>query len=81
MPVNVCSHCAESDDPQDTRHWPEDEDGDRICPACAEADSGRPQYCPIDGFGLDEDGDCDRCQREAAAEQAEEDARDMEYED
>jgi hypothetical protein len=36
MPVNVCSHCGEEDDPESARHWPEDEDEDRICYPCFE---------------------------------------------
>jgi len=36
-------------------------------------------YCPIDGFPLDEDG-CERCERSVAAEQAEDDREDLEYE-
>lgn len=35
LPVNVCSHCGEVDSPENTRHWPDDQDGDRICPPCA----------------------------------------------
>lgn len=35
LPCNVCAHCGECDDPESARRWPEDEDGDRICPACA----------------------------------------------
>jgi hypothetical protein len=38
-------------------------------------------YCDVDGFGLDEDGECERCQRSAAAEAAEDTREDMEYED
>lgn len=30
-------------------------------------------YCDLDGFGLNEDGACKRCERSAAAEQAEDD--------
>jgi hypothetical protein len=37
-------------------------------------------YCDIDGYPLSDDGSCDRCERSAAAEQAEDDADDMEYE-
>lgn len=38
LPVNMCSHCGETDDPESARHWPDDEDGDRICNTCAEAE-------------------------------------------
>ena len=33
---NQCAHCGESDDPQDTRHWETDGDGDKMCFPCAE---------------------------------------------
>lgn len=36
IPVNVCLHCGEEDDPQDTRHWERDYDDDKMCPRCAE---------------------------------------------
>lgn len=39
LPVNVCRHCGAEDDPETTHHWPEDSEGDRVCPACAEKDS------------------------------------------
>lgn len=35
-PSNCCNHCGECDDPESTRQWPEDSDGDRICPDCLE---------------------------------------------
>jgi len=38
-------------------------------------------YCDLDGFGLDSDGICERCERSAAAEQALDDREDMEFED
>lgn len=31
---NQCARCGETDDPQDTRHWPADSDGDKTCPRC-----------------------------------------------
>jgi len=34
-PINVCLHCGGADDPESTKNWPEDKDGDRICPDCA----------------------------------------------
>ena len=37
IPVNVCRHCTEADDPQDARHWETDGDGDKMCFPCAEA--------------------------------------------
>jgi hypothetical protein len=40
MPMNVCSHCMEEDDPESASHWPEDEDGDRICYPCFEKTNG-----------------------------------------
>jgi formylmethanofuran dehydrogenase subunit E len=36
--VNQCSHCGEYEDPESARRWPEDEDGDRVCPACDTTD-------------------------------------------
>ena len=36
MPINVCAHCGESDDPESTKHWPRDADDDLVCPRCAE---------------------------------------------
>jgi hypothetical protein len=32
---NQCARCEETDDPQDTKHWSEDNDGDKICPRCS----------------------------------------------
>jgi len=37
-------------------------------------------YCPLDGFGLNDDSECERCLQSAAAEQALDDAEDMEWE-
>jgi len=39
------------------------------------------QFCDVDGFGLNADGECERCLRSAAAEQAENDAEDLAWED
>ena len=39
LPINMCSHCGECDDPESARGWPEDDDGDRICPSCAETEA------------------------------------------
>lgn len=33
-PVNICLTCGEEDDPETTAHWPEDKDGDKVCPKC-----------------------------------------------
>lgn len=40
LPINVCAHCGDADSPEDTRNWPEDDDGHRICPPCAETTPG-----------------------------------------
>jgi hypothetical protein len=32
---NVCAHCGAVDDPETTARWELDEDGDRMCRACA----------------------------------------------
>jgi len=39
------------------------------------------EFCDVDGFPLDEDGCCERCERSAADEQAENDAEDLAWED
>jgi hypothetical protein len=33
-PVNICLRCGAEDDPETTKHWSEDNDGDKICPCC-----------------------------------------------
>lgn len=38
--TNQCCWCGEVDDPESTRNWPSDEDGDRICYACQEHNDG-----------------------------------------
>lgn len=37
LPITTCAHCGAEDDPAATKHWPEDVDGDRICPSCSMA--------------------------------------------
>jgi hypothetical protein len=38
IPCNVCCHCGVDDDPETTARWELDEDGDRMCRACAESE-------------------------------------------
>jgi formylmethanofuran dehydrogenase subunit E len=33
---NQCCRCGECESPEDTKHWPRDDDGDLVCPTCAE---------------------------------------------
>lgn len=39
LPVNVCAHCGYEDDPESAASWETDDDGDRMCPPCAEIES------------------------------------------
>lgn len=74
----ICENHADTDADCDqdgyfTTEW--------VCKDSVECERLEPsQYCDIDGFGLNEDGDCERCQRSAADEQAEGDREDMEWE-
>jgi hypothetical protein len=39
LPSNVCAHCGIDDDPETTRRWELDEDGDRMCSECAKKET------------------------------------------
>jgi hypothetical protein len=58
LPVNVCAHCGDVDDPETTSRWELDDDGDRMCRACERAANEEPVRHCFKGHAVDARGYC-----------------------